>query len=214
MGSKSSADHLDDADDLRGLLAEAITHTALLLGLHPGEAPSSTVTILRQTGSHVECLVLGDNLVVMPGCTITDDRLAHLGGAERQRYQTHLRTGHGYDAKLRQLLTGLQSQQARHRNQRGGYWIAEADPEAAKHARLSRYPITSVPWAVLATDGAYKTMIHLGIADWPALRNASSSDLAQLLKRCQSWETNEDPNGQKLPRAKPHDDKSLAVVNL
>ena len=110
-----------------------------------------------------------------------------------------------------QLLAALQSQQAKHRNQQGGYWIAEADPDAAKYARLSRYPITSVPWAVLTTDGAYKTMIHLGITDWPALRNASSSDLAQLLKRCQSWETTKIPTDKSYLGPNPMTIKALRL---
>jgi hypothetical protein len=67
---------------------------------------------------------------------------------------------------------------------------------------------------MLATDGAYKTMSYLGLADWPALQEATSGDLARVLARCQSWETGEDPGGQKLPRAKRHDDKSLTAISL
>lgn len=33
-----------------------------------------------------------------------------------------------------------------------------------------------------------------------------------MLQRCQTWETDEDPDGQKLPRAKRHDDKSIAYA--
>ena len=32
-----------------------------------------------------------------------------------------------------------------------------------------------------------------------------------MLQRCQAWETDEDLDGQKLPRAKRHDDKSLST---
>jgi hypothetical protein len=108
----------------------------------------------------------------------------------------------------------LQTEQARHRNQPDGYWIAEADPEAAKHAIVSRYPITSAPWAVLATDGAYKTMTHLGIAEWSHLRLANGHELSRILLKCQTWEANSDPDGRNLPRAKRHDDKSLAVATF
>jgi len=58
------------------------------------------------------------------------------------------------------------------------------------------------------------TMTHLGLADWPALYQASRQDLADLPQRCQTWETVEDPDGQKLPRAKRHDDKSIAIAEL
>ena len=200
--------------DIRAALADAISATAGELDLHPGESPSSTVTILRQTGNYVECLVLGDNLVVLPGHVITDDRMSRVGARQREQYRNNLEAGHGYNAEHRAALRELQAEQARHRNQPDGYWIAETDPEAAKHAIVSRHPITSAPWAVLATDGAYKTMTHLGLADWPCLRDASSDDLAQLIKRCHAWEADDDADGQKLPRAKRHDDKSLAIATF
>lgn len=74
--------------------------------------------------------------------------------------------------------------------------IAEADPVATDHAIIVRSQADAVPWAVLATDGAYKTMTYLGIADWPALRNASNNDLAELLERCRSWKQTKTPAGR------------------
>jgi hypothetical protein len=210
--SDNITDRLDPESDLRGVLADAIAETVAELGLHPGASPSSTVTILRETGGYVDCLVLGDNLVVLPDHMITDDRMGHVGIRQRERYRARLQAGHGYDAWHTRILRELQAEQARYRNQPDGYWIAEADPEAAKHAIISRYPMASVPWAVLATDGAYKPMRHLGMGEWPDLRDASSDDLALLLKQCHAWEVDADPDGRKLPRAKRHDDKSLAVA--
>ena len=200
--------------DLRGILADAITATASDLNLRPGKSPSSTVIIVRQTGGYADCLVLGDSLAILAGQPITDDRLAEVGRKIREQYRGRLSEGYGYDQEHRRLLQGLQREQARHRNRPGGYWIAEADPQAADHALVTRYPAEAVPWAVLATDGAYKTMTHLGLADWPALCQASRQDLADMLQRCQTWEAIEDPDGRKLPRAKRHDDKSLAVAEL
>ena len=200
--------------DLRGILADAIAATARDLDLQAGKSPSSTVIILRHSGEHADCLVLGDSLAILAGQAITDDRLSHVSPALRERYRERLAEGHGYDQQHRQLLRELQREQARQRNRPGGYWIAETDPEAADHALVTRSPADAVPWAVLATDGAYKTMPQLGITDWSALRNASDQDLADILARCQSWEASEDPDGQKLPRAKRHDDKTLAVAEF
>ncbi len=196
---------------LRGILADAITTTARDLNLRAGESPSSTVLILRYTGEYADCLVLGDSLAILAGQAITDDRLSRISPRIRERYHGRLAEGCGYDQQHRQLLRELQQEQARQRNRPGGYWIAETDPAAADHALVTRSPAASVPWAVLATDGAYKTMPQLGITDWSALRNASDQQLAAILARCQSWEASEDPDGRKLPRAKRHDDKSLAV---
>lgn len=200
--------------DLRGILADAITATAHNLDLRPGASPSSTVIIFRRAGNYADCLVLGDSLAVLAGQAITDGRLARIGQGIRERYRERLTDGHGYNDEHRHLLRELQREQARWRNRAGGYWIAEADPGAAEQALATQYPADSVPWAVLATDGAYKTMTHLGLADWSALHDASAQDLADLLQQCHSWEASDDPDGQKLPRAKRHDDKSLAVAEF
>lgn len=207
-------DHLDPETDLRTTLRDAISATAADLDLRPGQSPSSTVTIFRRTGDYAECLILGDNLVALPDRTIIDDRMSQFGSHLRTRYQQRLRDGHGWDGWHTQILRELQVEQTHHRNKPGGYWIAEATPEAADHAIVIREPVSTVPWAVLATDGAYKVMAHLRLDRWPDLREATRLELERLLKDCQGWEDSEDPRGQHLPRAKLHDDKSLAVVKL
>jgi hypothetical protein len=199
--------------ELRGVLAEAIENTAGDLDLQPGRSPSSTVIIFQWAGDSADCLVLGDSLAVLAGQAITDDRLSRIRPDLRQHYRERLAEGHSYDSEHRRILAELQAEQARRRNQPGGYWIAETDPRAADHAITLSVPADALPWAVLATDGAYMTMSYLGLADWSAFHDATSGDLARVLARCQSWETDEDPGGQKLPRAKRHDDKSLTAIS-
>jgi hypothetical protein len=206
--------YLDPATDLRSVLRQAIEATAKDLDLIPGRSPSSTVTIIRQAGSDVECLTLGDNLVVFPDRQVIDDRMEQFGQEHRSRYQQRLRDGHGWDEAHAQALAQLQAEQIKHRNQPGGYWIAEATPEAADHALVIRKSVEVAPWAVIATDGAYDLMTHLGINDWSKVAIASQDDLKQLLARCQDWEKLQDPNGQRLARAKKHDDKSIATTRF
>lgn len=200
--------------DLRATLAGAIHTTARQLNLSPGESPSSTVTIARELDGHLDLLILGDNLVVLPDETITDERMDQLDLAPRRKYRERLAAGGGYDEEHRAILRELQTQQAQCRNRESGYWIAEADPNAACHAITTRRPISETPWAVLATDGAYNTMQHLGHGGWPALVHASAEQLDAELARCQDWEPTGDPNASELPRAKRHDDKSLAAITF
>jgi hypothetical protein len=218
------ADHLgstlatlvDGSDEpLTDLLADAIKTTAAALDLSPGgRAPSSTIAVVRRRAdASIDVLVLGDSQVVIPKEILRDDRLGPLANAERTAYRNRLVSGHGYDDEHRLILAELQTQQLRHRNRPGGYWIAEADPAAAEHALTRHVSPEEVPWCVLATDGAYKPMEHLGLDDWPRVAAAASDDLAALLWRCQDWEST-DEIGQQLPRAKRHDDKTLVVVNL
>ncbi|WP_199429156.1 hypothetical protein [Qaidamihabitans albus] len=210
--------HLRDAlnaapdGDLRTILADTIERTTRDLGLAPGKSPSSAVTIVRELGDQFELLVLGDNLIVLPDEVLTDDRMDRLDLVPRRTYRARLAAGTGYDDEHKALLRELQSQQAERRNQPGGYWIAETDPTAADHAIVTTRPTESAPWVVLATDGAYNTMDYLGLNDWPGLRGADPNELRTMLHQCETWEAHADPDAQELPRAKRHDDKSVAVL--
>ncbi|WP_306999418.1 hypothetical protein [Amycolatopsis thermophila] len=200
--------------ELQGVLAEAIALTAKALELEPGRSPSSTVTMLRQTNGVVDLLSLGDSVAILPDEVLTDERMDELDLAPRRQYRQRLAEGGGYDEAHRALLRQLQTQQGERRNRPGGFWIAEASPEAAHHALVEHRPVSAVPWAVLATDGAYNTMTHVGLTDWERIAGASSDELARILDRCQQWERDKDPHARKLPRAKRHDDKAIAAVQL
>ncbi|MDV6011110.1 hypothetical protein F8178_01210 [Haloechinothrix sp. LS1_15] len=200
--------------DLRRLLADGIEHTARQLDLTPGRSPSSTVAIARELDKRVEFLLLGDSVIVLPEEVLTDARMDDLDLEPRRRYRERLAAGHGYDSEHTALLRELQEQQAARRNQPGGYWIAEADPVAAEHALVASHPVSTAPWAVLLTDGAYTTMDHLGLDDWPHLVHSDTGKLADMLHHCEAWEAHGDPDAGELPRAKRHDDKSLAAVRF
>lgn len=206
--------HLDSdpSIDLRHALAHAITETANDLALRPGQSPSSTVAIIREHNGDLDALILGDTPIIMPTETICDERIDALNLPERQLYRDRLTTGSGYDEDHRRLLRQLQTQQARWRNTPGGYWIAETDPTAAAHALTFRRSTVDTPWAILATDGAYHTITHLGLGDWHTIAHYHDDQLAGLLHHCEAWEATQDPHGQNLPRAKRHDDKTLAVI--
>jgi len=93
----------------------------------------------------------------------------------------------------------------------GGYFIAEADPAAAHQAITRRYSRRHVDWAILATDGAADLLQHLGLDNWPAIA-AEPTQASRLLRSASAWEAYTDPDGRQLPRAKRHDDKTLAVI--
>ncbi|TCP57286.1 hypothetical protein EV191_1011240 [Tamaricihabitans halophyticus] len=211
---RTMREHLaaEPAAPLRTVLAEAIGTTAAHFDLAAGTSPSSAVTIARIANGELELLLLGDNMAILPGEFRTDDRMDHLNLAPRRRYRERLAAGTGYDTTHKELLRELQQQQAALRNVDGGYWIAETNPYAARQALISTHPLDHVPWLILATDGAYNTMTHLGLTDWPRYARADHSQLASLLHHCQQWESHHDPQAQALPRAKRHDDKSIAAI--
>lgn len=196
-------------------VASAIIHTARRLDLQPGASPSSTVTVLRTTDDVVDLYVLGDSPIHYGTATthevLGDDRLAAVAQPQHARYVERLRAGHGYDDTHRSALVALQRAQRAARNQPGGYWIAEADPDAAYHGITRTIPHDRLTWAVLATDGAADLIDHLGHS-WPAIAGFDRDQLNGLLDDIHRWETDTDPNGRDLPRAKRHDDKTVVTL--
>ncbi|MCX4095078.1 protein phosphatase 2C domain-containing protein [Nocardia sp. alder85J] len=207
---------LNSPDGLQAILSSAIESTADALQIRPGTAPSSTVAIVRLRHDAIETLLLGDTPIVI-GWTdgsqsiLTDNRLAALDLPESREYRARLAAGGGYDRRHHDLLTALQSRQRQWRNREDGYWIAEADPTAAEHAIVSRDPVSSVSWIVMATDGAANMLAPLGFS-WEQLARLDTSALNDFLSDCHEWEAHHDPDGQLQPRSKRHDDKSVAIV--
>ncbi|QIS09294.1 PP2C family serine/threonine-protein phosphatase [Nocardia arthritidis] len=209
---------LDGADDLETILADAISTTARRLKLDCGSAPSSTVALVRIGNDAIDVLVLGDSSVVVGRNdqsyrVVTDERLAGLNLPETDQYRARLKSGGGYDETHRALLRALQNRQRGRRNHDGGYWIAEADPGAAKHAFRQRFSVDETSWIVMATDGVSNLLAPLKVS-WPEVAQLDDDNLARLLAWCHEWEAVTDPNGQQQPRAKRHDDKALAVIRL
>ncbi|WP_308283493.1 hypothetical protein [Pseudonocardia nigra] len=205
----------DPAARLPGIVAASIRHTAAELDLTPGRSPSSTVSILRARTSTADLYVLGDSPIhygtASTAHVLTDERLAGIAPTESQHYTARLRAGHGYDDGHRAALATLQRAQGTARNQPGGYWTAEAEPKAAFQGITCTLGPDAITWAVLATDGAADAVDHNG-QNWSTIAHYDSDQLAQLLHRLHNWEADSDPDGRKLPRAKRHDDKTLAAV--
>ncbi|MCF4121752.1 protein phosphatase 2C domain-containing protein [Antribacter sp. KLBMP9083] len=205
-----------DGGTLADAATAAIANVRDAHGLTPDTAPTSTIALARWSAETVETYVLGDSLAVVlhPDGTETvhhDDRLAAVAPAERAAYRAHLADGHGYDDALRPLLLALQAEQARHRNQPGGFWIAGAQPEAAQHGVTTTTPRRDVAAVMLATDGVALDR-HPTATTWRDLYDEARHDgPAQVLQRIHDAEVS-DPDGQRWPRAKPHDDKTLVVI--
>ncbi|WP_405149937.1 protein phosphatase 2C domain-containing protein [Nocardia salmonicida] len=209
---------IGDASPLVEILERAIAKTAGALAIAPGLAPSSTVALVRVESDVVDALILGDSSVVfglssgqvMP---YTDDRLSRLGLPEADLYRRFLAAGWGYTARHAKILSELQIAERARRNRPDGYWIAEAEPSAAKHALHVRFPRDDLSWIVVATDGAFDLLPVLGLT-WPEVAQMATPQLGALLDRIHTWEAEIDPDGQALPRAKRHDDKTVVAIRL
>ncbi|MFJ2864960.1 endonuclease/exonuclease/phosphatase family protein [Kitasatospora sp. NPDC087314] len=207
---------LEPGMDLRQVLAEAIGTVAGGHGLLAGSSPASTVAVVRRRADRIEAAVLGDSPVVAIGRdgtvhTVRDDRLARLVDAqpEAQEYRDLLRAGHGFGDRHRLILQELRDFQSGVVNRPGGYWIAEAVPEAGLHAVTASWPADDLAEVVIATDGITAGVEEYGLYSWPELARACREDGPQAVADAVARAEHEDPAGQRWPRYKAADDKAL-----
>jgi hypothetical protein len=203
---------------LTEILSEAIATMRDRYHLAARTSPESTVTIARWTPGTLDVLVLSDSPAILypphgEPIVIRDDRLEPVGAAARQAYRDHLRAGHGYGPELRTLIARVQEAERRQRNRPDGYWIAEADPEAARHALTASYPTDNIDALVLLTDGASAAVDDYGHpATWQQVRQAIEANGPDAFLADVHGLEDTDPNGERWPRSKCHDDKALAYI--
>ncbi|CCH35375.1 protein phosphatase 2C domain-containing protein [Actinosynnema sp. NPDC047251] len=178
--------------DLADDLADAIARLAAAHDLTPGDAPSSTVAIVRWTDDTVDALVLADSPVVVFGAkteVVSDDRLRNLRG------------------KVTEIT--------RWRNREGGFWVAEADPAAAHRAVRRSWPRDEVHTVLMATDGVSCGVDDYGLfPDWQSVVDITFAKGPEaVLDAVREAEAN-DPERVRWRRSKVHDDQALAVLRF
>lgn len=203
--------------DLSDLLAASIKAVARDNQLVPGASPSSTVALLRWNDTVVEGLVLADSPIVAftaeGPSLLADDRLSAM--PRGAGYRDRLAGGAGYGEDHLVALRAAATNVGRLRNQEGGFWVAEADPDAAYQAVRTTWPRASLTTVLVASDGVSCGVDTYGVfPDWAAVRDlaARSGPLAVLDEVRAAEEA--DPDGTRWPRAKPHDDQALVVANF
>jgi len=197
--------HASGTEPLRSAIGAAIADVAALHEntcdlAHPW-SPAATVAVLRD-GAEVEYAVLADCVVVLEtahGTEVhTDDRLARLGErAERLDADEEL---------LRHARTGYHGL----RNVPGGYWVASADPAAGDQAVTGSVPREALHRAALLTDGASCMVETYRATDWTGLLDlCASAGPAGAIEEVRKLER-ADPDGERWPRDKRHDDATVA----
>jgi hypothetical protein len=211
------AERLDGKENLTDVLAGSIDSLAREHRLVPGKSPSSTVSVLRWTDDTVDALVLSDSPVIAFTETgpevLADDRLRSV--PRRGGYRARLRAGAGYgDDHLRALRSSGAAMDS-WRNTEGGFWVAEADPAAAYQAITASWSLSTVDSVIMASDG-----VSCGVDDyqifpgWPAVLDlATERGVGAVLDEVRAAELG-DPDGKRWPRAKPHDDQAMVLIDF
>ncbi|MGW0074358.1 hypothetical protein ACWDU9_03680 [Streptomyces cellulosae] len=176
----------------------------------PG-TPSATVAVLRQRSEVLDYLVLADSPVVLERVTgghavITDlrvdDVLPELR-AEVERHETHT-PGH------KEALERLVLAQRQVRNTPDGYWVAGANPEAARHCITGSARLGDFRSAAVMSDGVSRLVTEYKMATWgelfATLRAVGPRGLIENVRNTEAM----DPTGRRWPRYKSGDDASVA----
>jgi hypothetical protein len=204
--------------ELADLLAAAIRALTREHGLTPRESPSSTVALARWDDDVVEGLVLADSPIVastMDGVRVlADDRIAHLP-RPGPGYRDRLRSGAGYGRDHVDALRTSAASVGRLRNTAGGFWVAEADPDAAYEARRATWRRADVRRLLLASDGvACGVDDYRVFPDWAAVFDLAAADGPDAVLDAVRAAEDADPDGTRWPRPKRHDDQALAIVDF
>lgn len=211
--------------DLRLVLEQAIAAIVSEHGLVAGSSPAATVSMVRHGGETIDALVLADTPVIARTVhgkfdPVRDERLAQLvsGRPEYEEYRRWLLAGRGFGApEHRALLQKLRTHQIRHLNNGapGGYWVAEAVPEAARHAVVRSWPTADIADILVMTDGVSAGVEEYGLyPTWEDLAQAClTGSPATVVRAIQDAEA-DDPDGRRWPRYKVSDDKALAFLRF
>jgi hypothetical protein len=211
LGTRLLTCAADAGTSMQDVLADAIHAVA---GLHDRTcnlnhvgSPASTVAMLRHREHTVDYLVLADSLVIIDGpagLLVATDKSVD-AAASAKRAAAMAATGDRYCGALYQLI---EEQQTR-RNRRGGYWVAQADPAAAAHARTGT--VAQARGAALLSDGAALLVTDFRVMDWSALLAFGyERGPAALIARTREFEDS-DPDRRVWPRYKHRDDATAAI---
>jgi hypothetical protein len=196
-------------------LAEAIGRTAdLHRGTcdlsHPG-TPSAAVAIVQAEQGTLRYLVLGDVTVVIAAeggmHVVSDQRVSSTAAPERAAADAMEAT----DPEKAAALVRMKHAELAARNVPGGYWVAAADPTAAKHALTGDIPVSEVRQVAVLSDGAARA-VEFGLYDWPSvlgiLRESGPDTLIRQVRGAEA----SDPEATRWPRNKISDDATAAYI--
>ncbi|MCS7480542.1 hypothetical protein ACFFQW_21170 [Umezawaea endophytica] len=209
LGARLVAGAVDVASPLPEVLAEAIRGVAALHPEcdldHPG-TPSAAVGVVRVEGDRLAYAVLGDVSLVLEigGVTtvVSDDRVGRTAPEERLLADAHLIGADGKD----EALVRMKHAELAARNRPGGYWIAAADADAARHAVVGWAPFSR---SALLSDGAARAVDPFGVLGWEDVLDTAPDDLIRLVREVEAA----DPLGEAFRRNKASDDATVVRVS-
>ena len=175
----------------------------------PG-TPSAAVGMVRTRNGTQERLVLGDISVVTETVdaemsVICDTRVSATASELRAEADRHPLGSPEKAAAIQRM----KPHELAARNVEGGYWIAAADPKAAREALSDKISVSEIRRFAVLSDGAARFVDLFDLAPWPrALDYLEVSGPKKFINRVRAAEA-ADPRGIYFPRNKHCDDATV-----
>lgn len=181
--------------------------------------PSSTLVVASVSGDSVDIVSLGDSPVFIglkdgSLVTISDARIAELDQAAVDAM---------VDCSCGCAMTGVQKRASVNdillanrqlKNKSEGYWILDPTGVALEHLNVMQFSVEDIDYVCAMSDGLERAFDLFGLADPVAfLAKATRESFDELLVRLRA-EENLDPDFDRYPRLKLHDDASCFMLRL
>ena len=180
---------------------------------------SSTLVAVSVAGDLVDIVSLGDSPVFIGRkdgslATMSDSRIAELDQAAVDamvdRSRGRAMTGVQKRAAVNDIL--LANRQLK--NKPDGYWILDPSGVALDHFNVMRFSVEAIDYVCAMSDGLERAFDLFGLADPAAfLATATRESFDELIVRLRA-EENLDPEFDRYPRLKLHDDASYFMLRL
>lgn len=200
-------------DDSRGYIGEhGVTDNE---DLHP----SSTLVAVSVADDLVDIVSLGDSPVFIglkdgSLVTMSDSRIAELDQAAVDamvdRSRGRAMTGVQKHAAVNDIL--LANRQLK--NKPDGYWILDPSGVALEHLNVMQFSVEAIDYVCAMSDGLERAFDLFGLADPAAfLADSTRESFDELLVRLRA-EERQDPDFNRYPRLKMHDDATCFMLRL
>ena len=181
--------------------------------------PSSTLVVVSVSGDSVDIVSLGDSPAFIGFkdgslVTMSDALIAELDQAAVDAMVDCSRGRAMTGVQKRAVVNDLLLANRQLKNKPDGYWILDPSGVALEHFNVRRFSVKDIDYVCAMSDGLERAFDLFGLADPVAfLAKATRESFDELLVRLRA-EENLDPDFDRYPRLKLHDDASYFMLRL
>lgn len=181
--------------------------------------PSSTLVAVSVAGDLVDIVSLGDSPVFIglkdgSLVTMSDARIAELDQAAVDAMVDRSRGRAMTGVQKRVAVNDILLANRQLKNKPEGYWILDPTGVALDHFNVMQFSVEDVDYVCAMSDGLERAFDLFGLADSAAfLAKATRESFDELLVRLRA-EERQDPDFDRYPRLKMHDDATCFMLRL